>query len=44
MSKVKLSRKRNVGGVQRFKPVVSTMADFTYDNSLFVSNALQVKK
>ena len=36
MSNIKLSRKRNVGGVQRFKPVVSTMADFTYDNSLFV--------
>ena len=35
MSKVKLSKKRNVGGVMRFKPVVSTMADFTYDNSLF---------
>ena len=35
MSKVKLSNKRNVGGVMRFKPVVSTMADFTYDNSLF---------
>ena len=36
MSNIKLSKKRNVGGVQRFKPVVSTMADFTYDNSLFV--------
>ena len=35
MSKIKLSKKRNVGGVQRFKPVVSTMADFTYDDSLF---------
>ena len=36
MSNIKLKRGRKPGsGVMRFKPVVSTMADFTYDKSLF---------
>ena len=36
MSNIKLKRGRKPGsGVMRFKPVVSTMADFKYDNSLF---------
>ena len=35
--KVKIKRGRPVGtgNVKRFKPVVSTMADFKYDTSLF---------
>lgn len=38
MSKVRIKRGRpskKVGNVLRFKPTVSTMADFTYDKSLF---------
>jgi len=36
MSNIKLKRGRKPGsGVMRFKQVVSTMADFTYDKSLF---------
>ena len=36
MSNIKIKRGRKPGsGVMRFKPVVSTMADFTYDKSLF---------
>ena len=35
MSNVRIKKGNKVGSVMRFKPTVSTMAEFTYDKSLF---------
>ena len=35
MSNVRIKKSNKVGNVMRFKPTVSTMAEFTYDKSLF---------